>query len=310
MAIRVPAGLEGRHFTRVAEWTPDELRLAIDLASQLKVAQHNWQSHRLLLDPTLVMIFDKPSMRTRVSFGAGMVQLGGLTVQLDRDEIALGERETVRDAAAVLSRYADGIMILTSSQAVVDELAHHVSIPVINGLTDDEHPCQALADVLTISERFGSLEGRRVAYLGDGNNVCSSLMIASAMLGASFVAATPTGYEPDARAVETARGYGEVELTTDPHAAAEGADVLYTDVWTSMGHEAERERRLRDFEGYGIRADIVARAGADAIVMHDLPAHYGEEITEEILHGPRSAAWDQAENRLHAQKAVLALVMG
>jgi ornithine carbamoyltransferase len=310
MAIRVPAGLEGRHFTRVAEWTPDELRLAIELAVQLKVAQHNWQSHRLLLDRTLVMIFDKPSMRTRVSFGAGMVQLGGLTVQLDRDEIALGERETVRDAAAVLSRYADGIMIRTSSQAVVDELAHHASIPVINGLTDDEHPCQALADVLTISERFGSLEGRRIAYLGDGNNVCSSLMIASAMLGASFVAATPAGYEPDARAVETARGYGEVELTADPHGAAEGADVLYTDVWTSMGHEAERERRLRDFERYGIRDDVVARAKPEAIVMHDLPAHYGEEITEEILHGPRSAVWDQAENRLHAQKAVLALVMG
>src|SRR5947208_3451484 len=170
MAIRVPAGLEGRHFTRVAEWTPDELRLAIDLAGQLKVA-----------------------------------------------------------------------------------------------------------------ERFGSVEGRRVAYLGDGNNVCSSLMIASAMLGASVVVATPAGYEPDGRAVETARGYGTVELTTDPHAAAEGADVLYTDVWTSMGHEAERERRLRDFEGYGIRADIVARAGTDAIVMHDLPAHSGEEITEDIL---------------------------
>jgi ornithine carbamoyltransferase len=310
MAIRVPAGLEGRHFTRVAEWTADELRLAIDLGAQLKVAQHNWQSHRLLLDRTLVMIFDKPSMRTRVSFGAGMVQLGGLTVQLDRDEIALGERETVRDAAAVLSRYADGIMIRTSSQAVVDELAHHASIPVINGLTDDEHPCQALADVMTIAERLGSLEGLRVAYLGDGNNVCSSLMIASAMLGASFVAATPAGYEPDARAVETARGYGAVELTSDPHAAAEGADVLYTDVWTSMGHEAERERRLRDFEGYGIRDDIVALAKPGAIVMHDLPAHYGEEITEEILHGPRSAVWDQAENRLHAQKAVLALVMG
>jgi ornithine carbamoyltransferase len=239
-----------------------------------------------------------------------MVQLGGLTVQLDRDEIALGERETVRDAAAVLSRYADGIMIRTSSQAVVDELAHHASIPVINGLTDDEHPCQALADVMTIAERLGSLEGRRVAYLGDGNNVCSSLMIASAMLGASVVVATPAGYEPDGRAVETARGYGAVELTTDPHAAAEGADVLYTDVWTSMGHEAERERRLRDFDGYGIRDDIVARAKPGAIVMHDLPAHYGEEITEEILHGPQSAAWDQAENRLHAQKAVLALVMG
>jgi len=309
VAIRVPAGLEGRHFTRVADWTAEELLLALDVAGQLKVAQHNWQSHRLLLDRTLVMIFDKPSMRTRVSFGAGMVQLGGLTVQLDRDEIALGERETVRDAAAVLSRYADGIMIRTSPQAVVDELAHHADIPVINGLTDDEHPCQALADVMTIAERLGGLEGRRVAYFGDGNNVCSSLMIASTMLGASFVAASPSGYEPAAEAVAAARRHGEVEITDDPLAAAEGADVLYTDVWTSMGHEAERERRLRDFDGYGIRDEFVARATPHAIVMHDLPAHYGEEITEEILHGPRSAVWDQAENRLHAQKAVLALVI-
>src|SRR3954463_6083545 len=240
MAIRVPAGLEGRHFTRVAAWTPDELRLAIDLAVQLKVAQHNWQSHRLLLDRTLVMIFDKPSMRTRVSFGAGMVRLGGLTVQLDRDEIALGERENVRDAAAVLSRYADGIMIRTSSQAVVDELADYATVPVINGLTDEEHPCQALADVLTIHERFGSLERVRVAYIGDGNNVCTSLMLAASMLGASVVVGTPPGYEPSAAAVDAAGA----ELTHDPREAASGADVLYTDVWTSMGHEAERERRL------------------------------------------------------------------
>ncbi|MDX6516785.1 MAG: ornithine carbamoyltransferase, partial [Gaiellaceae bacterium] len=291
------------------DWSADELRLALELALILKQKQHKWESHRWLLDRTLVMIFDKPSMRTRVSFGAGMVQLGGLTVQLDRDEIALGERETVRDAAAVLSRYADGIMIRTSSQAVVDELAHHSDIPVINGLTDDEHPCQALADVMTIAERLGSLEGKRIAYLGDGNNVCSSLMIASTMLGASVAVATPAGYEPDPAAVETARRHGEVELTDDPRAASTGAHVLYTDVWTSMGHEAERERRLRDFQGYGIRDELVALTAPGAIVMHDLPAHYGEEITEEILHGPRSAVWDQAENRLHAQKAVLALVM-
>jgi ornithine carbamoyltransferase len=305
----LPQQLKGRHFTRVGDWTPDELRTALELALILKQKQHNWESHRWLLDRTLVMIFDKPSMRTRVSFGAGMVQLGGLTVQLDREEISLGTRETVRDAAAVLSRYADGIMIRFSSQALVDELAAHADIPVISGLTDDEHPCQALADVLTMTERFGDLTGRRIAYFGDGNNVCSSLMIATTSLGASFVAATPPGYEPAAAAVEIARGKGEVELTNDPHAAAAEADVLYTDVWTSMGHEAERERRLRDFQGYGIDDAILAAAPEHAIVMHDLPAHYGEEITEEILHGPRSAVWDQAENRLHAQKAVLALVM-
>ena len=303
--IPVPETLKGRHLTRIASWTPAEVAQVLELAGQLKQAQHARDSHRLLLDRTLVMIFDKPSMRTRVSFGAGIVQLGGLTVQLDRDEIMLGERETVRDAAAVLSRYADGIMIRTSSQAVVDELADYATVPVINGLTDEEHPCQALADVLTIHERFGSLEGVRVAYIGDGNNVCTSLMLAASMLGASVIVGTPPGYEPAAAAAEAARA----ELTHDPREAARGADVLYTDVWTSMGHETERERRLRDFDGYGIRDELVALASDRVIVMHDLPAHYGEEITEEILHGPRSAVWDQAENRLHAQKAVMALVM-
>jgi ornithine carbamoyltransferase len=301
----VPETLKGRHLTRIADWSAGEVALVLDLADELKRAQHIRESHRLLLDRTLVMIFDKPSMRTRVSFGAGIVQLGGLTVQLDRDEIMLGERETVRDAAAVLSRYADGIMIRTSSQATVDELSDYATVPVINGLTDEEHPCQALADVLTIRERFGSLDGVRVAYVGDGNNVCTSLMLAASKLGASFVAATPPGYEPPATAVDSAGA----EVTNDPRAAAEGAAVLYTDVWTSMGHEAERAQRLRDFDGYGIRDELVSLAGPDAIVMHDLPAHYGEEITEEILHGPQSAVWDQAENRLHAQKAVMALVM-
>jgi ornithine carbamoyltransferase len=303
--IAVPETLKGRHLTRIADWSAAEVASVLDLADLLKQAQHARDGHRLLLDRTLVMIFDKPSMRTRVSFGAGIVQLGGLTVQLDRDEIMLGERETVRDAAAVLSRYADGIMIRTSSQAVVDELADYADVPVINGLTDEEHPCQALADVLTIRERFGTLEGIRVAYIGDGNNVCTSLMLASAMLGASVVVGAPSGYEPPAAAVE----HAGADVTNDPREAAAGADVLYTDVWTSMGHEAERSRRLRDFDGYGIRDELVALASPRAIVMHDLPAHYGEEITEEILHGPRSAVWDQAENRLHAQKAVMALVM-
>src|SRR5579884_3181134 len=219
--VKIPSGLEGRHLTRVGDWSPEELRQALDLADRLKVAQHNWESHRLLLDRTLVMIFDKPSMRTRVSFGAGMVQLGGLTVQLDRDEIMLGERETIRDAAAVLSRYADAIMIRTSSQAAVDELADFATVPVINGLTDNEHPCQAFADVMTMRERFGSLDGRRVAYFGDGNNVCTSLMRATTMLGASFVAAIPDGYEPPQHAV-TAAG---AEIVRDPEEAARGADV-------------------------------------------------------------------------------------
>jgi ornithine carbamoyltransferase len=201
-------------------------------------------------------------------------------------------------------------MIRTFDQDDVEELARHASIPVINGLTDISHPCQALADVMTIRERLGRIEGVRVAYLGDGNNVCASLMVACAKLGAPFVAASPEGYEVWPETVELAReAGGEVELTHDPREAATGADVLYTDVWTSMGQEEERERRLRDLAGFGIDAALVGLANDDAIVLHCLPAHYGEEITEDVLYGPRSAVWEEAENRLHAQKALLALVI-
>jgi ornithine carbamoyltransferase len=201
-------------------------------------------------------------------------------------------------------------MIRTFAQEDVEELARHASIPVINGLTDSSHPCQALADVMTIRERFGRLQGLRVAYLGDGNNVCASLMVAAAKLGMEFVGATPEGYEPPEQAVELAReAGGSPEVTHDPREAAKGADVLYTDVWTSMGQDEERERRLRDLEGFGIDDSLVRLAGEQAIVLHCLPAHYGEEITEAVLYGPQSAVWDQAENRLHAQKALMALVM-
>jgi ornithine carbamoyltransferase len=210
----------------------------------------------------------------------------------------------------VLSRYLDGIMIRTFAQSDVEELAASASIPVINGLTDSAHPCQALADVMTIRERFGRLEGLKVVYLGDGNNVCASLMVACAKLGMAFVAATPRSYAPDDEVVAIAReAGGDIELTDDPRAAVASADVLYTDVWTSMGQDAEREQRLRDLTGYGIDAALVARASPDAIVLHCLPAHYGEEITEDVLYGPQSAVWDEAENRLHAQKALLALVI-
>jgi ornithine carbamoyltransferase len=201
-------------------------------------------------------------------------------------------------------------MIRTFAQDDVVELARHATIPVINGLTDSSHPCQALADVMTIRERLGRLEGVRVAYLGDGNNVCASLMVACAKLGAPFVAATPEGYEPADEVVEVAReAGGQVELSHDPREAAERADVLYTDVWTSMGQDEERERRLRDLAGFGIDESLVRLANEGAIVLHCLPAHYGEEITEDVLYGPQSAVWDEAENRLHAQKALLALVI-
>jgi ornithine carbamoyltransferase len=308
--VAVADSLKGRSFTRVADWSREELLEVLDLADELKGLQQAREEHHLLPGRTLGMIFQKPSTRTRVSFEVGIYQLGGIGLYLSAGDLQLGRGETIKDTAHVLSRYLDAIMIRTSAQADVEELADHASIPVINGLTDAAHPCQALADVMTIRERFGRLEGLRVAYLGDGNNVCASLMVACAKLGADFVAATPPGYRPDDQAVQIAReADGSVDLTDDPRAAAEAADVLYTDVWTSMGQDEERERRLKDLAGYGIDAGLVSLAGDDAVVLHCLPAHYGEEITEDVLYGPRSAVWDQAENRLHAQKALMALVI-
>ena len=309
MAV-VGESLKGRHFTRVADWSGEELLSVLDLADDLKERQRRREEHRLLPGRTLGMIFQKPSTRTRVSFEVGIAQLGGTGLYLAASDLQLGRGETLKDTATVLSRYLDALMIRTFAQADVEELARHASIPVINGLTDSAHPCQALADVMTIRERLGRLEGVRLVYLGDGNNVCASLMVAAAKLGLEFVAATPEGYEPDPRAVGIVReAGGSVELVRDPREAAEGADVLYTDVWTSMGQEEERERRLGDLSGYGIDEGLVRLAGRDAIVLHCLPAHYGEEITEQVLYGPHSAVWDQAENRLHAQKALMALVI-
>jgi ornithine carbamoyltransferase len=306
--LEVPATLKGRGFTRVADFSTDELELVLDLAERMKTATREEQL--VLPGRSLGMIFQKPSTRTRVSFEVGIAQLGGHGLYLRADDLQLGRGETIRDTATVLSRYLNGIVIRTFAQADVEELAEHADIPVINGLTDETHPCQALADMLTIRERLGRLEGVRVAYLGDGNNVCSSLMVAAARLGSSFVAATPAGYEPDEHAVAVAREAGaEVDVVDDPAEAVRDADVLYTDVWTSMGQEEERERRLGDLAGFGITDELLAQAGNGAIVLHCLPAHYGEEITEEILYGSRSAVWDQAENRLHAQKALMALVM-
>jgi ornithine carbamoyltransferase len=308
--IAVPDTLKGRSFTRVADWSPAELLEVLDLADELKQLQQARKPHELLPGRALGMIFEKPSTRTRVSFEVGIYQLGGVGLYLSAADLQLGRGETIRDTATVLSRYLDAIMIRTFAQADVKELAAHASIPVINGLTDEAHPCQALADVMTIRERFGRLEGLRVAYVGDGNNVCASLMVACAKLGMDFVAATPRGYEPAEQAVQIARAeVAEVELTNDPRAAVEGANVLYTDVWTSMGQDEQREQRLHDLSGYGIDESLVRQAAEDAIVLHCLPAHYGEEITEDVLYGPQSAVWDQAENRLHAQKALMALVI-
>src|ERR671931_1457257 len=308
--VAVADGLKGRSFTRVADWSRDELLAVLDLADDLKRRRQSREEQHLLPGRTLGMIFQKPSTRTRVSFEVGMHELGGYALHLAAGDLQLGRGETIKDTATVLSRYLDAIMIRTFAQSDVEELAANATVPVINGLTDSSHPCQALADVMTIRERFGRLEGLKVVYLGDGNNVCASLMIACAKLGMEFVAATPRSYTPGEEALEIARAEGgSVELTDDPQAAVAGADVLYTDVWTSMGQDAERQQRLRDLAGYGIDADLVARAGDGAIVLHCLPAHYGEEITEDVLYGPQSAVWDEAENRLHAQKALMALVM-
>ena len=305
--IEVPEHLKGRDFTRVSAWAPEELETVLDLADELKVARTRGEPVALLPGRTLGMIFQKPSTRTRVSFEVGIAQLGGLGLYLSASDLQLGRGETIKDTANVLSRYLDAIMIRTFDQAEVEELAEHADVPVINGLTDSEHPCQALADLMTIRERLGRLSGVRLAFIGDGNNVCVSLMAAAAAFGMRFAAATPPGYAPPPG--EVARWGDAVELTTDPREAARGADVLYTDVWTSMGQEEERARRLEDFRGFAIDSALLALSAEDAIVLHCLPAHYGEEITEEVLYGPQSAVWDEAENRLHAQKALMALII-
>jgi len=310
----ISAQLKGRDFVRVNDWDTDELISVLDLADRLKARQRERVEHRHLEGRSLGMIFQKPSTRTRVSFEVGMFQLGGAALYLAAGDLQLGRGETIKDTGVVLSRYLDGIMIRTFAQADVDALAASADIPVINGLTDDFHPCQALADVMTIRERLGGFDGVRVAYLGDGNNVCNSLMVACAKLRMDFVAATPPGYEPSDEVVGWAKTAANVsgstvELTNDPRGAAEGADVLYTDVWTSMGQDEERERRLADLAGFGIDDALVSLGSERVIVLHCLPAHYGEEITEDVLYGPRSAIWDQAENRLHAQKALMALVI-
>jgi ornithine carbamoyltransferase len=312
--IEVPQHLKGRDFTRIGGWSSDELKTVLDLADTLKAERREGEPHELLPGRTLGMIFQKPSTRTRVSFEVGIGQLGGRGLYLAANDLQLGRGETIKDTGTVLSRYLDAIMIRTFAQEDVEELADHADIPVINGLTDYAHPCQALADLMTIRERLGRLSGARLAYLGDGNNVCVSLMVGAARFGMRFVAATPQGYEPDVAAVTAARRAavqmgGTIELVSDPRAAARGAEALYTDVWTSMGQEEEADQRRRDLAGFQIDGDLLGLAAEDAIVLHCLPAHYGEEITEEVLYGPQSAVWDEAENRLHAQKALMALII-
>jgi ornithine carbamoyltransferase len=263
--------------------------------------------HRLLPGRTLAMIFQKASTRTRVSFEVGIGQLGGSAVVLSASEMQLGRGESIEDTGLVLSRYVDAIMIRAGAHAEVEALAAAACVPVINGLTDLHHPCQALADVQTLRERLGDLGGRTLAWVGDGcNNVCHSLITAAGMLGMEVRVATPLGFEPDPAVVAAA---GEVTVTDDPLEAVAGADAVVTDVWTSMGQEAERDQRVSNLTPYQVNRELLRSAAPGHIVLHCLPAHYGEEITHEVLHGPSSAAWDEAENRLHAQKALMAMVM-
>jgi ornithine carbamoyltransferase len=310
----IPELLKGRSFTRVADWTRDELEAALDLADELKQERARRKELRVLPGRTLALIFRKPSTRTRVSSEVAIAELGGMALYVPAADLQLSRGESPRDTALVLSRMVSAILIRTFAQQEVEEWAEHASVPVINGLTDRAHPLQALADAMTVRERFGRLEGVRLAYLGDGNNVCHSLLRIAGRLGVNMVAATPPGYEPAADVVAAARADAaatgaSLELVDDPREAARGADVLYTDVWISMGQEEEREQRLGDLEPYRLDEELLGLAADDAVAMHCLPAHVGEEITAGVLYGPRSLAWEQAENRLHTQKAVLALVI-
>jgi ornithine carbamoyltransferase len=274
------------------------------------------REHALTLEGrSVAMIFEKPSTRTRVSFEVAVSELGGHPLVLKPDEVQLGRGETIPDTARILSRFCDAIVIRTFAQERLTALAEAASVPVVNALSDEEHPCQALADVMTIGERFDDLSSVRVCYLGDGNNVCHSLLLAGAKAGlASVDVAAPPGYEPDAAVVARAQAIGEetgtvIAVSNEPAAAARGAHVLYTDVWASMGRESEREERLARFRGFAVSSAIMANAAPGAIAMHCLPAHRGEEIDAEVIDGPASAVWDQAENRLHTAKAVLEWVL-
>ena len=295
----------------VGDLSRERLFRLFTLAADLK---QRWKAGRRaapLAGRSLALIFEKPSLRTRVTFEVGIVQLGGRAVYLSGNEIGLGTRETVPDVARNLSRWVDGIAARVFAHATVQGLATHASIPVINGLSDFEHPCQALADYFTLWERGVDLASMRMAWIGDGNNVCHSMMLAGALVGASMVVACPPGYEPDAGVQAQVRALGgRLQVTTDAREAATGADVLYTDVWVSMGQEAEREKRREAFSRYQLSERLLGFAKPSALVMHCLPAHRGEEITDAMLDGPRSIVLDQSENRLHAQKAVIFELLG
>jgi ornithine carbamoyltransferase len=296
-----------RHFLAIPDFTRSELLTLFDLAARMKRGEY---SAKPLAGKTLGMIFAKSSTRTRVSFEVGAYQLGGHALFLSSRDIQLGRGEPIRDTARVLSRYLDGIMIRTFDHADAEELARYGSIPVINGLTDLLHPCQVLADLLTVRESLGGWDRKVVAWVGDGNNMANSWINAAASLGFELRLACPEGYRPNAEILKRSQGKARIVLATDPREAVRGAHVVTTDVWASMGQEQEQEVRARAFEGYIVDGALMRLADASAIFLHCLPAHRGEEVSEEVLEGPQSRVWDEAENRLHVQKALLATLMG
>ena len=304
-----------RHFLSIADLTADELWSLLHLARDLKAEWQAGGNKPILEGKVLGMVFQKPSLRTRVSFEMGMIHLGGAAMYLSPNEIQLGKRESVADVARVLSRYVQGIMARVFAHRDIEHLAQYASVPVINGLSDYVHPCQALADIFAVWEHFGELKGRKLVFVGDGNNVANSLLFACSRMGMDVAVASPAGFEPHPGvlrlALEFAAASGSrVVVTNSPSEAVREADVIYTDVWASMGQEAEAELRKARFAGFQVNEALVAQAKPDAVVMHCLPAHRGEEITDGVADGPHSILFDQAENRLHAQKAILAVLLG
>ena len=306
--------MKQKHLLSLKDYSREDIEEILDLAARMKTAPGEYA--QALRGQSLGMIFQKPSTRTRVSFEVGMYQLGGQALYLGANDIQLHRGETIADTARVLSRYLDGIMARVFTHQDVLDLAKYGSVPVINGLSDLLHPCQALADYFTLREQRGRLEGLKVAYVGDGNNVCHELMIGAVKLGMSFACASPKGYEPNQLIVKASAreaqkaGTALPVVTGDPMAAVAGADLVYTDVWTSMGQEKESEARLQAFRGFQVTASMMAAAQPDAVFMHCLPAHRGEEVAAEVIDGPQSVVFDEAENRLHTQKALLVLLMG
>lgn len=299
-----------QHLLKLLDCTPEEIISILDLADQLKYEKKHNIPHRLLEGKTIGLIFQKSSTRTRVSFETGMFQLGGHALFLSAKDMQIGRGEPVQDTARVLSRYLDGIMIRTFAQKEVEDLARFGSIPIINGLTDFCHPCQVLADLMTIREKFGSFDGLKLCYIGDGNNMANSLIVGGLKAGMSVAVATPEGYRPDQQVLDFASGYENFTLGDDPMKAAENADVVITDTWASMGQEEEKEIRKKAFQGYQVNDELMAAAHAGAIVQHCLPAYRGQEITEKVFEEHAAEIFDEAENRLHAQKAVMAMLMG